>query len=555
MKRKEIHHQLYQAVKPLYRRLMMQRRMVTLFYGCLAALIQALIWLGASFLLPIEDLLIKTMAGGMAVFLAILLAREIWRPSLIASAAKLDALGFQERITTALEMGIRDDSFAHLQRQDTLLHLEKFPYRDRMPLSLGYRRPFLLLAMVLFILILSFVPNPQTAVLEKRVALQAELKEQAEKIRKAVDEKTTGSGELTEEREKEVRELLRELNKRLLRTRDYKEALKEISKTEEKLGEIFRKEGEERLDRVSQAMKNYVITQPLGEAVANRDMEEMKKELEKLREEARKENLDGEIMKALETAMKEIGETLPEGPLKEQMLGAAKAAAEAADGFDGGEDLAAQLAGIGEGLEALAQGRQMTSQEMKGLLQMAREGIADTAGEQDSRIGEGNPGGNSHGSTSEQQGNTAGDQGNTGSQEGSSGNGNDSQGENGGGNGGGAGTGSGQNYGGYKDGESNTTPPGKKTGDGEKNTEYEKVYVPERLGGDSKASQVKGNPGNQGDSSQVELGTGMGNMEGYIPYNQVFVEYSSQASQAMERDRIPPNMRSWVEAYFTSLDE
>ncbi|MGI6705250.1 MAG: hypothetical protein ACOX6S_02950 [Clostridia bacterium] len=555
MKREEIHHLLYQAIQPLYRRLMMQRRMTTLFYCCLAALIQALIWVAASFLLPIEDLLIKTMAGGMVVFLAILLAREIWRPSLAASAAKLDALGFQERITTALEMGIRDDAFAQLQRQDTILHLEKFPYRERMPLSLGYRRPFLLLAMVLWILALSFIPNPQKAVLEKRAALQAELKEQAEKIQQAVDERSQ-SGEPTEEREKEVRELLRELSKRLLRSRDYKEALKEISKTEDKLGEILRKEGEERLDRMSQAMKKHEITQALGEAVANRDMERMKRELDKLREEVRKENPNAEMMKALETAMKEIGGSLPEDSLKEEILGAAKAAAEAAAGFDGGEDLADRLVAIGEGLEALTQGRQMTGQELEALLQMAREGIADTAGDQDSRIGGGDPGENSHGSSSDQQGNSGSGQGNTGSQgEQERSAGNASQGENGSGNGGGAGTGSGQSDEGYKEGEPSTASPGKKTGDEEKSTEYERVYVPKRLGGDSKASQVKGNPGNQGDSSQVEMGKGIGNMGGFIPYNQVFEEYSSQASKAMERDRIPANMRSWVEAYFTSLDE
>jgi len=557
MKRKEIHPQLYQAVKPLYRRLMMQRRMVTLFCGSLAALIQALIWVGASFLLPIEDLFIKAMTGGIAVFLAILLAREIWRPSLTASASKLDALGFQERITTAIEMGLRDDSFAQLQRQDTLLHLEKFPYRDRMPLFLGYRRPFLLLAMVLLILILSFIPNPQTAVLEKRAILQEELKAQAEKIQQAVDERYQ-SGELTEEREKEVQELLRELSKNLLRSRDYKEALKEISKTEEMLGEILRKGEAERLERISQAMKNHKITQTLGEAVANRDMEGIKRELDKLREEVRNENLDAEMMKALETAMKEIGESLPKSPLKEQFLETAKAAAEAAAGLDGGEGLAAQLAAFGDSLEALVQGGQMTGQELKALLQMAREDIVDIAGDQNMRTGEGNPGVNSHGSSSDQQENAAGEQGNTGSQgeqEGSAGNGNASQEGNGSRKGGGAGTSNGQSHEGYKEGESNTAPPGKGRGDEEKNTEYEKVYIPERLGGDAKASQVKGNPGNQGDSSQIELGKGLGNMGGYIPYNQVFEEYSSQASKVMERDRIPPNMRSWVEAYFSSLAE
>ena len=81
---------------------------------------------------------------------------------------------------------------------------------------------------------------------------------------------------------------------------------------------------------------------------------------------------------------------------------------------------------------------------------------------------------------------------------------------------------------------------------------YESVYDPTRLGGDAPISQVEGVK-NEGNSTQVQMGPGQGDLSGQIPYQEVIGQYQAEAAQAMERDNLPPTLKEWVNRYFDAL--
>ena len=84
--------------------------------------------------------------------------------------------------------------------------------------------------------------------------------------------------------------------------------------------------------------------------------------------------------------------------------------------------------------------------------------------------------------------------------------------------------------------------------------EYERIYDPTRIGGDNEASFVQGTE-HEGETQQSELGPGMGDMNGSVPYNQVIGTYQEAASQAMRRTALPTTLQEWVQRYFSSLLE
>jgi hypothetical protein len=89
--------------------------------------------------------------------------------------------------------------------------------------------------------------------------------------------------------------------------------------------------------------------------------------------------------------------------------------------------------------------------------------------------------------------------------------------------------------------------------DGEGEREFDSVYAPQRIGGDSDSSVTlesgdENQPLAEGEFSENPTGNAS------VPYDEVFSDYSDAANQALENDYIPLGMKDVVRDYFTSIE-
>ena len=111
---------------------------------------------------------------------------------------------------------------------------------------------------------------------------------------------------------------------------------------------------------------------------------------------------------------------------------------------------------------------------------------------------------------------------------------------------------------GSSDGDGGTgpkTPAGNQQGTGnpQKQTgEYETIYDPTRLGGAGETVNESGEIG-KGTVTEAQIGTGMGSIDGSVPYGQALPEYQQQAVEAVQNAALPGYAQQWVTDYFESL--
>ena len=113
----------------------------------------------------------------------------------------------------------------------------------------------------------------------------------------------------------------------------------------------------------------------------------------------------------------------------------------------------------------------------------------------------------------------------------------------------GAGVGSSNRDGGVTHGSmsgSGSNAPRKKVED------YETIYDPTRLGGSNQSVSDSGTAA-EGERTEVQLGTGLGAVDGSVPYRQALPEYAQAAVEAVEGAGLPAYAQQWVESYFNAL--
>lgn len=114
---------------------------------------------------------------------------------------------------------------------------------------------------------------------------------------------------------------------------------------------------------------------------------------------------------------------------------------------------------------------------------------------------------------------------------------------------GGAGTGSSNKDGGVTQGSQGghgNNAPQKKLED------YETIYDPTRLGGEGESINDSGAAA-EGERIEIQMGTGLGTVNGTVPYRQALPSYSQAAVEAMEDMELPAYAQKWVESYFNAL--
>jgi len=549
-----INVELNKALGPIRRRLILKSLIRMAILGIIAALFQGLIWLVVSFFVPIFNLELKMAVTGGVIFIAACIMGLAMRPSISKIAQEIDSKGLEERVITAVELSGRDDPFARLQRQDTIEELRSFD--PRCIAVNASKAKWITVGSLAIALVIGFlIPNPQDEFIRKQLQLEKTIEEQIQNLEEKTEEELASNIELAEEEKEQVKKLLRELTQKLRDSKDYREAIKEVTKSEEKLADLLRKAQEAKLARLGEELSKHPVTQSLGQKIKQMDRQGILKEMEKLKEMAQEETAK-QVMEALQKALEEVAQQLPDGELKTSMLEIASEISAALVS----NNISSQLLDTLEG-----QLMQMTENTINDpgnimyMLQNMKSKIAQAAGQDISNLASAGIGQQSQQNQNNSNSQNQGHQNSSGSQSGSASSSQGNQGSSGNSSKGSSSQGSGEgNSSGSSSngtGGNSSASGGQGAGIGSGHQEYEKIYDPKRLGDGGEISQVPGNAGNEGDSEQVNAGQGLGNFDGFIPYNEVFGEYKQQAMQNLNRMDIPQNMRELVKGYFSSLED
>lgn len=596
---KAVDKRLYSALKPVRRRVLLRHFIRYAVLGAILAFSQAIVWLCASFLIPMPYMWHKAAACGWGIMLISVVVGAFFRPSLRDIASEADRLGLRERVITAYERMGLEDAFSVLQREDAIRRLKELDVR-MISVAPPKKLVLTIAGLALLLVVGSLLPNPQNQIVDRQIRVQREIEDQVEWLEDKVQENLTGEAELTAEEKRELMDLVKQLINRLKQTSNYKEAIKEVSKAEQQLAQLVDKFRQRRMGLVAEALEKHLLTRDLGQAVKAMEAQSIRQAIESLKERIQQGEMDAGVMQELEAAFKSAAAALPNGNLKEQLENAAGAMAAAIDGQSG--DAARELDSLKDMLAYMAEDGFANPADIKYLLQNVKYSIASAAGQDarlaqnahDDRQGSGSrlsdetnkelDGQKGNGQSSEDQ--PSNDQSSSGKTRNGDGSGNDGQGLGSGqgegaadgtdnaieggdsgstsagtgrgssGVGAGAGAGSGHTTvdTGYQGGGMSPHQGTKGQGNPDSYSDYERIYDPTRLDDGGQVTQIIGKPSGQGSSQQMEVGPGLGSFDGFVPYNEVFGRYSRQAMQNLERMDIPADMREMIEEYFKAIE-
>lgn len=526
------------ALAPVRRRSRLMRCAKTLVYGALAGWIGTALLFGVSFFVPIEHKVLIAPALIAACALLGALLALLLGPDTAAICREADALGLKERCQTAWELRGHEDAMSIAQRDDALTQLAKLPVQERMSITWPKRALALCGAVAALCVVLCFIPNPQDAEIARRNEAAAVLAKQANEIDKQADD-LEDEKNLAEADRKELQDALRKLAAELRENRDYKQGLKEVSKTQEAFERIEKKKAGESLARASEALRKNEETQALGEALERKDEAALQEAIAKIAEAAQNKDGAQSLREALEEALAEMENQSTGDPALDEALKNLSNALASGDS----QQIADAMNGLSEAASNLLDGSASSLENLNAMLRISKLQVA-SVGIQSSQ-GQGSQGQNGEGS-GQGQGDGQGNGNGSGSGQGQ-GNGQGS----GGGNG--IGTGSTNRDAGYHESAGRSPMQGDRAGDPNRVGQFEQIYDPKLLGGEGEASQIRGDLNEGGGSEQADIGPGPGDLSGYIPYGEVVGDYHDAAVKAMDRQDIPPAMRETVEKYFSEI--
>jgi hypothetical protein len=467
-----------------------------------------------SFFLPIPLLPLWMVAGALGL-LVISVTTGLFMPvSYEMAARQADAGGLKERVLTALTL-FDETPMAILQREDAVRHLNALSPKDAVPLKIRVR-PLLLAAAVSLLAAgaLILIPNPQNVVLAKREAFQKAMAEQA----KGVEEKAEKLEESNYSKEElnMLRKLMGDLARDLRKAAEPQESYLALDKAQRELDELGKQASDKAKAEAAQAFSQSGLND-LSDALSKSDTEAASKAVGQLAKSQAQAQSNS-------SAMQKAANALPEGSLKE-------AAAQTAQALASGnmQNLNAALGTLNSAMKSTCSGQTPGNPANLGnissLLAQLRSSTLSASQCSGQKPGKGQGAGTGSGQGT----------GNSQSQQGGAGAGKGSTNLDGG-----------VTKGGTSSQKEGTNPPGYKLG------QYETIYDPTRLGGEDDVHQVTGTLG-EGESQQVQMGPGLGDASGQIPYHQVIFDYQEAASKAAQQESLPEGMQLWVDGYFQAL--
>ena len=88
-----------------------------------------------------------------------------------------------------------------------------------------------------------------------------------------------------------------------------------------------------------------------------------------------------------------------------------------------------------------------------------------------------------------------------------------------------------------------------------KESQYETIYDPERIGKSRQDVMTEQNRLGDEDSQQIETGPGRGNLQGDVPWGEALQDYAETEAQAADRENLTVQERQWVDEYYRLLTE
>jgi hypothetical protein len=542
---------ILKAITPLRRRIHFNRAIAILATGLVISAGISLILAFISIVMPIPFLFKKVVSIYLIFTVSSIITSLLLRPGLLHTLKIGDRLGLDERLVTAYYYMDDNSPLSQLQVKDTLETVKKKDFKRLYPLKFPIREFLIFLGLTLLVAATSIIPSSAK---EKAVVMENTLKEietQTEKIDKEKDE-ILPEHELVAE---EIEQLLKELK----HAQNEEDAIKALSitrnKLEEKLEELIEKgqdgeglEGSEEisdgLEKKSEKKLDKELEKKLGDLIASLDNSKNKiadtagrnninlAQMDKLGNKGQQgqgdkgENSSGDGSNAGRNGSTDNHSTGNQGGTGNDAGSTGKSGSQSESGSRSEGESGSNQTGMNGSSEGTGQSTGQNSGESAG--QVAGEGTGQSDGEGSSQgIGQGSNNGQGNG---EGTGQGAGE-----------GSGDD------------VGEGSNSGLEGYNGENSDNVSAGREPGE-KKSKDYEMVYIPKRLGGDTKASSVKGSMSDSGDSIRYDA-EGAPVEKGYmLPYNEVLQQYKDEAVTGIENHPVPPGMKEIVRDYFSSLE-
>lgn len=513
--------QIARALRPLTNRMHFDILLRYVTTGLVTAGAISLAMSCISLLSPVSYLVMKLFYIYGASLGVAIVAAILKRPDSLEAAMTADALGAKERLVTAMEMQNEQSSVALLQRADALSTVKSMELKRLYPFKLPYKRLLAAILLAFFLAGTFLIPTPsreQAAGYEKFRTVMGEMEReiQAEGINpgesRLVDADRPGSLELE----------LAELKKRLEASRNEEEAMKALLEARNEFLQLQERMSAGELNRIAEKLEGNPLTEQLADALKRADASAIKNGLKNL--ENKLGSMSGEDRKQLADTFKKAAGTAENEQLKNTLSDLGKAL-ESGDSAESKR----QMSNLENCLEQQAKALEQQMQQMKGLLssidkagkrlsEMQANNYAQTQGMKtdnkeavmpdinDNRVG-GDP------TASEAKGSDP------------------------------------------AEGSPETADSGESAEGSGSVREYDSVYVPERLGGESRESQVTGAVGDTGESRFSETDEPVEITNGSVkPYDRVLGEYKSDAMKHIQSAPIPEGMKQVVMDYFTSLE-
>lgn len=486
------------AIKPMRSRIKLQRTVEWGAIGVCVGMIGVLLLRAASFMWPFASVWKWSAAlmAGVPVFC--MLVSHLWPVSAMDAARKVDGSGLQARAQTALMLKDSDTPMADLQRQDTLKQLEKVHPGRVFPLKIP-KLALIGMAVCLAVFGLSYlIPNPQESVLKARAEFQTKMAEQA----KLVDD---GAVKLNADdvQTPELRKVLGDLSMALRKAEEPRMALSAVDDAERRIGNMQTAARKDALNALQKSGQS-----DLADALKAGDTEKA----EQLLSQQNQSNAANALAAAANSAL--------DAATAQALNAAAQAMA------SGNLDQA-----LGQ-LSAAANGASAVTVQAVALSNMVRMAAANAGAAQASLMA----------ALGNNQGQGGKGQGGAGLGLGV-----------GMGSGSGAGSGSSNEDGGYRQSSGRASITGQQQGQ-TKIEDYEAIYDPKLLNREGDTVTTKGKVG-EGEISEVTAGTGLGSVDGSVPYNRVLAEYGDTAVQAAQNAALPSYAQKWVQDYFGALED
>ncbi len=569
---------LKRALMPVLRRITLHHYRKFLARGLALGSGLGLVVLVTARVVPLEGN--RLLAGILALAGLALALAWAWsvRPGWWEAALAADRAGLKERAATAWQLRDSGDPLAYRQRRDALEHLAGLDGQKVLTGGIGRRTLVLAAGLLALSLVTAILPNRQDQVAEARKLTAAGLAQAKEEV-KRTEEVLEQDSKLSEAAKEQIAKELANLRAELNKAKSVEEGASALSKAQAGINKtLSQQEQKEKLNRLASMLQENPQTKGAGEALAQGDVQEFRKQMEelaaKIKDMSKEEQIDlARRMLEMAQAMLDKGDNQLAASLDKASQALGQGTGQGSGELNGvkgqvagrmdGVTAAATLAGALQRALGQAKSNMLAASGQGGKTQLASAGQNGQSGSGSGGAnsgGQGGAGGQNaqSGAGNGQGGNNAGQ----GGQNGGAGQGGNSGGS-GGGSGGGQGGGSGKLGGPAGNGTSNlkgmagglgSNTLGSSGGDAQgREGQWEQIYAPNRLGGSGQESQLNGTAGDQGGSTQVDSANGLVSGGSLLPYSQVFAQYRSEALESLEKQDVPADLQDLVKGYFLSL--